>query len=217
MPARVMQRAPGEHPVPLAEVYNLRDLGGRGCAGGREVNRGMVYRADGLERARGADLETIRQMGLRTVIDLRTPDQVARGRLAVAEVGAERFHHLPLMSSGEESPIAPSGSSEEAQARGWLGLLDEGGPAVALALRVLADPSAHPVVLHGAAGQDRAGALGAVLLSVLGVDPGAGTGAVTLCLAELARRHGSVTDYCRSIGVSEEILARLVRLLTRPR
>lgn len=159
--------------IALAEVYNLRDLGGYRSADGQRVRWGVVYRADGLQRAVGADRERLRALGLRTVIDLRSWDEVAAGHVSVSTIGAERFHHLPVLHSLDTTlGSAVLTDPEEALADTYRTMLEEGALAVALALRVMADPSSHPVVFHCAAGKDRTGVLAAVLLSVLGVDDG---------------------------------------------
>jgi len=51
----------------------------------------------------------------------------------------------------------------------YLDMLVEGAPAIADALRIMALPSAYPIVYHCSLGKDRTGVLTAVLLSVLGV------------------------------------------------
>jgi protein-tyrosine phosphatase len=51
----------------------------------------------------------------------------------------------------------------------YLEMLEEGGPSIARALRILADPSSLPLVFHCAAGKDRTGVVAAIVLDVLGV------------------------------------------------
>lgn len=157
--------------IALAEVYNLRDLGGYRTTCGRRVRWGAVFRADGLHRAVGADRDRLRSLGLRTVIDLRSWDEVAAGHVSVGTIGAERFHHLPVLHSLDATlGSAVLTDPEEALAETYRTMLEEGSLAIALALRVIADPSSHPVVFHCAAGKDRTGVLAAVLLGLLGVD-----------------------------------------------
>src|SRR5665213_268919 len=172
MTTKVVRRStPAERSISLAEVFNLRDLGGYRGLGGRTVRWGTVYRADGLHRALEADRDQIRALGLRTVIDLRSWDEVAAGHVSVTTIGAERFHHLPVLHSLDETlGSAAVTDPEETLALTYRRMLEDGSLAVALALRVMADPSSHPLVFHCAAGKDRTGVLAAVLLSVLGVD-----------------------------------------------
>lgn len=148
-----------------------RNIGGYQANDGRSVRWGHVFRADGLHRASEVDRDCIRALGIRTVIDLRSWDEVAAGHVSVVTIGAERFHHLPVLHS-LDAALGPAAVTdpEETLAQTYRQMLEEGSLALALALRVMADPSSHPVVFHCAAGKDRTGVLAAVLLSVLGVD-----------------------------------------------
>ena len=56
----------------LESVFNFRDLGGYRSAEGRSVAWGRLYRADGLHHLSANDLDIVADLGLRTVIDLRT-------------------------------------------------------------------------------------------------------------------------------------------------
>ena len=71
--------------LPLVGAYNFRDLGGYPVAGGRVTRWDRLYRSDTLHELTLGDIETLDDIGLRTVIDLRTPEEVSRngrGRLA---------------------------------------------------------------------------------------------------------------------------------------
>ena len=55
-----------------------------------------LYRADGLQRCSPADVETLRALGLHTVIDLRTDRSSKSGRFPVDAYPVD-FHHLPVI------------------------------------------------------------------------------------------------------------------------
>lgn len=172
MTTKVVRRSQtAQRCISLAEVYNLRDVGGYPTTDCRRVRWGHIFRADGLHRANQTDRDGIRALGIRTVIDLRSWDEVAAGHVSVVAIGAERFHHLPVLHS-LDATLGPAAVTdpEETLAHTYGKMLEEGSLAIALALRVMADPSSHPVVFHCAAGKDRTGILAAVLLSILGVD-----------------------------------------------
>src|SRR5690242_1033535 len=79
----------------LEGAWNFRDLGGYLGRDGRRLRWRRLFRADGLDRLTATDLVHIERLRLRTVIDLRTGDEVARGRLATA-AGAVDWYHLPM-------------------------------------------------------------------------------------------------------------------------
>jgi protein tyrosine/serine phosphatase len=85
--------SPYERHVELPSVFNLRDLGGYTGADGRSVAWRRIFRADGLQRLARADLGRLRELGLRTVVDLRRPDEVELGRL---EADGVAYHHHSL-------------------------------------------------------------------------------------------------------------------------
>src|SRR5688500_754674 len=80
--------------VVLQAVHNFRDLGGYTTDGGHRTRWGVLYRADGLGRLSTSDFDTIRRLGLRTVIDLRSADEVReRGRFPHHELDVDYAHH----------------------------------------------------------------------------------------------------------------------------
>ena len=54
-------------------LHNVRDLGGMAVDGGLAVRSGLLLRADQLADATDADLEKLAEMGVRKIIDLRSP------------------------------------------------------------------------------------------------------------------------------------------------
>jgi protein-tyrosine phosphatase len=76
-----------DHPDRLIElfaVHNFRDVGGYPTTDGRRTAWRKVFRADGLYRLTPEDIEALRPIGLRTVIDLRTTEELSeRGTFPV--------------------------------------------------------------------------------------------------------------------------------------
>ena len=152
--------------ISFETVFNARDLGGLRTTDGATVRRGLVFRADGVHRLSGDDLDVARALGLRTVVDLRTAAEVERGRFPEA-LGAT-WHHLPVITTmwSELDLVAHEGAVPFLRDR-YLDMLAEGQASIARALELAAD--APPLLFHCAAGKDRTGVMAAVLLAVLGV------------------------------------------------
>ncbi len=168
-----IQADPPTRHVRLDALFNVRDLGGYAAGDGLSTRWLTLFRADGINRAKGADLERLRALGLRTVLDLRTPGELEdRGRFP-AESAEMAYHHLPVIretweaweTDREVDPVTFLVSR-------YTEMLDEGAAALRAALEVMADPASYPVVFHCAAGKDRTGVLAAVVLSLLGVADG---------------------------------------------
>jgi len=156
-----------ERLIALEGAVNFRDLGGYPAPDATRTRWRTLFRADGLGELTEADLEVVRALGIRTVIDLRSGDELERGRFDV-DAHPVTFHHFPFI---EQLPDA-----EEFERRpGLLGtqyleMIDGAGPQILGALEALAQPGALPAVFHCTAGKDRTGVLSAIVLSLLGVD-----------------------------------------------
>ena len=161
---------PDRH-VALDALFNFRDLGGYAAAGGRRVRWRVLYRADGLHRLEGPDIASVAELGIATVLDLRTAAELdERGRFPVDEVPVD-YRHLPLIPAIWDPATLPGHApAEDFLTERYLEMLDVGQEAIVEALHVLASAEAYPAVFHCAAGKDRTGMLAAVILSLLGVD-----------------------------------------------
>jgi protein-tyrosine phosphatase len=152
--------------IALEGAVNFRDLGGYTTPDGQRTRWRVLFRADGLGELTGADLAVMRELGIRTVVDLRSGDEVEQSRFDV-DAHPVTFHHFPFIKA------LPSVEDFE-RAPGFLGsqyteMLDDATPQIVGALTALAAPDARPAVFHCTAGKDRTGLLSALVLSLLGV------------------------------------------------
>ena len=214
--------------LPLEGVHNFRDMGGYRTADGRSTRWHTLYRADGLNRLTPADVESLRPIGLRTVIDLRTDGELRdRGGFPV-DTYPVTFHHLPVvdvtweLDAAGEDPADPSAFLFHQ----YQSLLAYGEPLFARAFHLLGLPGALPAVFHCAAGKDRTGILAALVLASLGVphdvvaeDYGLSRGAMERTRAwaeinrpELAAAWDDVPAH--HFGAEPRSMARLLALLT---
>jgi protein tyrosine/serine phosphatase len=146
-------------------VFNFRDLGGYPARDGRRVRWRRLFRADGLHRLRPEESDRFRELGITTVIDLRSAEEVAtRGRVPEPDVV---YHHLAMFDVEPDWP--PDDDSPGYLADRYLEMVEEGRRTLAASLEVLSDEAAYPLVFHCAAGKDRTGILAAVVLALLGV------------------------------------------------
>jgi protein-tyrosine phosphatase len=157
--------------IELTSVFNFRDLGGYETTDGRTVKWRTIFRADGLGRLTGEDLDALRPLGLRTVVDLRTARELDhRGRFPF-ESYPVAFHHLSVLDTtwDREAARRENLPPTEFLHGAYHQMLIDGGARFAAAFDVLAAPDALPAVFHCAAGKDRTGLLAALLLGALGV------------------------------------------------
>ncbi|SNT65319.1 Protein tyrosine/serine phosphatase [Asanoa hainanensis] len=149
---------------PLDGVFNFRDIGGYAGHDGRTVRWRQVFRSDSVHRVDPAALPSL---GVRTVIDLRRPREVARDGRVVDYPGLSYQHIHP--EHPEWTAAGPDETIDRFIADRYRELADIGTAGIAAALKVIADPTAGPVVVHCVAGKDRTGVVCALTLSLLGV------------------------------------------------
>jgi protein-tyrosine phosphatase len=158
-----------ERAIPFEAVFNFRDLGGYQGADGRTVRWRTLFRADGLNRLTDVEVARVRSLGIVTVMDLRTPEEITNhGRFA--ELETVTFHHLPVFDVVPDWSDLPGSMAPGFLADRYAEMLDGGAGAVAGVLRLLTKPETLPAVFHCAAGKDRTGIVAALVLSLLGVD-----------------------------------------------
>ena len=144
--------------------------GGLPTTDGRSVRRGRVFRADGVNRLSGDDLDVARSLGLRTVIDLRTVVELEHGAGSPSSTCPSRGTTCPCCEGmWSEQQLAPTSGAVDFLRDRYLDMLGEGGTSIARAVELVADEG--PVLFHCAAGKDRTGVVAAVLLGLVGVAP----------------------------------------------
>jgi protein-tyrosine phosphatase len=158
----------GERAITFDNVFNFRDLGGYRGLDGRTVRHGVLYRADDLCRLSGEDLTRFADLGIRTVVDLRRPEEVAR--LGRVPDGAHAYRHAHVVHTDWPDFDGDTVARVDYLLERYVEMAVQGGAALGEALRTVADPDAAPLVFHCLAGKDRTGLVAAFTLYLLGVD-----------------------------------------------
>jgi protein tyrosine/serine phosphatase len=162
-----------ERPRRLEGVPNFRDLGGLPTEDGGLTRRGILYRSSGLEELTSRDVRhLIDDIGLSTVIDLRSPDDCEP---AIPLQGTRvRVINLPIIRAGLstdlERPMAPDGRVDVALI--YRMFMEMSIPAITEIVRELTS-GATPALFHCSAGKDRTGVVAAIILRAVGVTPDA--------------------------------------------
>lgn len=230
--------------IPFVQVFNFRDLGGYPTRDGRRVAWRRLFRSDDLSRLTAEDADRFATLGIRTVIDLRRPTEIAElGR--IPDFPGIDYRHIHLVHQ-----LWPPSEHTEAAGRAayllerYREMSVEAGDGIGAALCLLAEADAAPLVVHCIAGKDRTGIVAALTLYLLGVDeetiardyalsesadaairaalgrepsrlPASPAASMHGLLTDLRERHGSVEGYVKSIGVTDDHIAALrAHLLT---
>jgi protein-tyrosine phosphatase len=177
----------------LAGAMNFRDLGGYHTADGRRTRPGRVFRSNSLQELTEGDLDLLsRHMQIATILDLRSPREIARDGHGPLVEEAVRYVNIPVLHEKEDS--GRPGRIERGLVERYLSYLHVAGDNVVRALETIAEDDALPLVFHCSAGKDRTGVLAALLLGCLGVD-----------------RETVVADYAAKQHARDEIVAFLRR------
>jgi protein-tyrosine phosphatase len=208
--------------VRLEGAANVRDLGGLPTEDGGMTRHGRVLRADNLQGLTAGDVHRlVHDLGVRTVVDLRTTIEVEKeGPGPLTREPAVVHRHCSLFPEGgrmtdveadvllpwqtDERQAAAAGELDAASADGiainlsvayYLGYLRDRPDSVVAALRAMAAPDDGGLALvHCAAGKDRTGVVVALALAAVGVT-----------------REAIVADYVATGDVLDAILDRLRR------
>ena len=186
-------------PRVLIASANLRDLGGLATSDGQQVRAGRLFRSghlSGLDRAEAAILD---RLGLRTIIDLRRPSEVAD----FPTPDLDGVDHLWMSVSPEDSEFAVAANLLFGEQPERFDTAEDSGFAVAANLlfgnqpeqvdiatmlegyfrntvtnrldgyrpvfEAATDPDRQPLLFHCMGGKDRTGFVAGVLLRLLGV------------------------------------------------
>lgn len=133
-------------------VWNVRDLGGWACTGGR-VKYGKIFRGGHFGSITDADKATIVDwLGIATDIDLRNNSETGSITISPLGAGVEYFHQSLDFYANAVSTSAASART------------------VAVLKKVMACVAANkPCYFHCMSGADRTGTIAYLLLSLLGV------------------------------------------------
>lgn len=234
--------------IPLTCAMNVRDLGGypvSGCTPGqvRMTRFGRIFRSGLPGTPSPEDLEWLRYLDIRTVIDLRAPEETGPRPSGLAGITGITYLELPFCQ-GNQIPF----SAEEIPL--IYGEILEDRANICRVLTAVADaPGA--VLYHCAAGKDRTGVITALLLLLVGVSvsdvladyevsftyipkwvrreilermPGRDPRAVRsdmesmeLALSRLFGQYPTVQAYLMGCGLSGSVLDRLRDKLLAPR
>jgi len=154
-------------PTELEGCANFRDVGALPTANGATLRARRLFRSNALIAATPGYRRRLQELGVATVIDLRSDDEVAWSDDVVAP-GAVR-HHLPLgdlLGTGDdwERWRDPMYVADR-----YFDLCLAGATSITEIFAVLTDPATYPVVVQCSLGKDRTGVVIALVLRAIGV------------------------------------------------
>jgi protein-tyrosine phosphatase len=152
-----------------AGCYNARDLGGLPTRDGRTTVPGAVVRSDGLDTLTAAGWQALYDHGIRTVVDLRDPHEVARAGTAPDGVTTVP---VPLDDSADTAMWQYFWDNGlDGSPLYYRPFLERKPERCAAAVTAVARAAPGGVVIHCGLGRDRTGLVSMLLLALAGVTP----------------------------------------------
>lgn len=166
--------------IHLKGTTNTRDIGGYQTTDMRTLRWGQIIRSDNLSRLTADDFKKLEDMGLKTVIDLRTEKEHDESPTIWQGDHPPRFFHFPIGDAKDrwfitQREMMKKNRFTEEQAlshmvAGYRMFADEGKSSYQKMMEVVLDESNWPVLIHCSAGKDRSGIAVALIMEALGVD-----------------------------------------------
>ncbi|MGB7983234.1 MAG: tyrosine-protein phosphatase [Candidatus Nanopelagicales bacterium] len=146
-------------------THNLRDIGGYPALGGH-TRAGQLFRGDALTAVTATGAHDLAALGIRVVIDLRSPLERSQDRSRSVLPGAVTIR-LPLVGGSRSALLDDEPLGIESLYRQ---VLTNCGWTLTAAVSVIADSGSQPVLVHCTAGKDRTGLVVALALEAAGVE-----------------------------------------------
>ena len=143
-------------------TYNLRELGGY-RAGDATVRWGKLYRSDALHALTPLGQQTIADLGIRLLIDLRSDEEALSQPTALPDV---RIVRASILDSAQPAVRSDRPYTLEAV---YDAMVDDRAVQLVAAVTHIARSGSEPVLVHCTAGKDRTGLVVALALLAAGV------------------------------------------------
>jgi protein-tyrosine phosphatase len=196
-------------------LLNARDLGGHPTEDGDETRWGSIVRADSVRQLSEEGWQAVVDYGIRTVVDLRSEEELAAdppAELPVDAVHVSFFDDRPDIFAEVEAASVRAASHSEATREVYLIFLEHFRENVAAAIRAVGQAPEGGVVVHCHGGKDRTGLVTAFLLRLAGVPIAEIAADYALSEQRLRTRH----EEWFASAADEAELARLHRIAATP-
>jgi len=161
--------------LPVKNAFNIRDLGGYACKSNDRLcgvtKWNSFLRGDDLSKLDGEDIEFLKNYGVKTVIDLRSENEVKSKPDPFANVNMVDYHNISLMAGTVDDVTKvlaedPCGFISAFYIR----LIKNETGLIKNILEIIADAKDGGILFHCTVGKDRTGVVAAILLAIAGVE-----------------------------------------------
>ncbi|HYE68320.1 MAG TPA: tyrosine-protein phosphatase [Anaerovoracaceae bacterium] len=177
-----------KQPITLERALNTRDLGGYITADGRKTTD-VFLRGDSLEILSARDKDTLLDLGVRTVIDLRNNDEILRTPSIFVDCSKMKYYNIPILPEDSQEKFIRQSGYAFLMGDLYISILEKSRGAFCKVFRILAEADGK-VLYHCSSGKDRTGVVSALLLKLVNIDD-----------------QAVIEDYCLTEVLMEEKLS----------
>jgi protein-tyrosine phosphatase len=166
--------------IHLKGTSNTRDIGGYLTSDLRTIRWRQIIRSENLSRLTASDFQKLEEIGVKTVIDLRTDREHDQSPTVWMGDNPPRFFHFPIGDAHNDwfkaqRKLMKRNSFTEKHALehmvgGYRMIAEVGPPSLQKLMDLVLDQSNWPILIHCNAGKDRAGVAVTLIMEALGVD-----------------------------------------------
>lgn len=162
--------------INIPGIQNFRDLGGyKSSTTGKNVRWGMLYRSAQIDSLNEAACRELKNMGVKTLIDLRSPEE--RSGYPPIQEGCFHVEHISIPTGNMESVLR---GIEQGKIKSDTinRIVERMNRELAINYRneykklfdILLDRNNYPAIIHCSSGKGRTGIASALVLAALGVN-----------------------------------------------
>lgn len=137
--------------LPLKESYNTRDLGGYPTYDGNVTRFNQFLRSDEVGYLDNEDIEFLKEYGVKTVIDLRTENELDQISNPFEDEPSIQFHHISLLSQSMIQEMTENFNTVSMDVN-YVNTLEKEKRSIAKELKVIHDSEEGCVLFHCSAG-----------------------------------------------------------------
>jgi len=152
---------------------NFRDALDLPGDSGLKLKRGLIFRSASVDRISRGDIERLKSLGIKTIIDLRAPHECSKRKVNIP--GINRLS-LPLdfeqVTRERLKPLIMKRNQIEAVQKVinelYIEILDAAKPVINEIVKIILNGDQTPILIHCRAGKDRTGIVCAIFQMIAG-------------------------------------------------
>jgi protein-tyrosine phosphatase len=211
-----------ERRIALDGAANFRDIGGYPTNRNNRVKWRKIFRSGHLASLTENDHQVLNELGIRTICDFRSTEEIARQPNRLPENTSLQYLHLPIVNKTMEPTEAvtrimkgdTSWFTQDFMVKAYIENIDAFPDIWHHFFKQLTQQSSRPFLFHCTAGKDRTGVCTALILLSLGVSEKWVIHDHALSNVYNSEQIHNIQENLRKVGVDPE---KLMNYMTAPK